>query len=195
MIKKHVVIMSTMHHSADVDQEGKKKPDMVKYYNETKGGVDIFDYMCHSFSCNRKTRRWQMILFYNLLDTATVANYIIYKEVFPVDTKSYKDRGFFNELLAKDLLLEYLMRRMELAKTTKRVNLEYEILKLQWSLGNETVTRAGEKRKAVKGRCSRCPRKKDRKVRQVCSKCGEFVYNDHCRINKICIICHRIQVK
>ena len=35
MIKKHVV-MSTMHHSADVDQEGKKKPDVVKYYNETK---------------------------------------------------------------------------------------------------------------------------------------------------------------
>ncbi|KAK3776973.1 hypothetical protein RRG08_022767 [Elysia crispata] len=121
--KKRVVFMITMHHSADVDQEGKKKPDMVKYYNETKGGVDIFDYVCHSFSCNRKTRRWQMVLFYNLLDTATVASHIIYKEVFPVDTKSYKDRGFLNEFLAKDLQLEHLMRRMGLAKTTKRVKL------------------------------------------------------------------------
>ena len=147
---------------------GKVKPSFPETFKE--------DYMCHSFSCNRKTRRWQMVLFYNLLDTATVASHIIYKEV---DTKSYKDRGFFNELLAKDLLLEHLMRRTRLAKTTKRVKLRYEILKLQWSLGNETVTRAGEKGKAVKGRCSRCPRKKDRKVRQVCSKCGEFVCNDH----------------
>ena len=55
----------------------------------------------------------------------------MYKEVFPVDTKSYKDRSFFNELLAKDLLLEHLMRKMGLAKTTKRVKLGYEILKLE----------------------------------------------------------------
>ena len=131
--------------------------------------------------------KWSYLI-YNLLDTATVASHIIYKEVFPADKKSYKDRGFFNELLAKDLLLKHLMRRMGLTKRTKIVKLGYEILKLQWSLGNQTVTRAGEKRKAVKGRCSRCPRKKDRKVRQVCSKCGEFVCNNHCRINKICII-------
>ena len=117
--KKRVVVMSTMHQSADVDQEGKKKPDMVKYYNETKGGVDTFDYMCRSFSCKRKTRRWPMVLSYNLLDTATVARHIIYKEVFPADTKSYKDRGFFNELLAKELLLEHLVRRMGLAKQPK----------------------------------------------------------------------------
>ena len=57
-------------------------------------------------------------------------------------------RGFFNELLAKELPLEHLMKRMGLAKTTKKVELGYEILKLEWGLGNETVIRAGEKKKS-----------------------------------------------
>ena len=41
--------------------------------------VQMYLTMCHSFSCNRKTRRWPMVLFYNLLDTATVASHIIYR--------------------------------------------------------------------------------------------------------------------
>ena len=98
-----------MHHSPDVDEEGKRKPVMVKCSNKTKGGVDTFDYiMCHSSPCKRKTRRWPMVLFFNLLDTATVAAQIMYKDVFPIDNKAHKDRGRFNELLAKELILEHL---------------------------------------------------------------------------------------
>lgn len=36
------------------------KPNMIHFYNETKGGVDTFDQMCSSISCSRKTNRWPM---------------------------------------------------------------------------------------------------------------------------------------
>lgn len=191
--KKHVVVLSTMHHAPDVDDEGKRKPLMVKYYNKTKGGVDTFDYMCHSFSCKRKTRRWPMVLFYNLLDTAAVAAHIIYKEVFPSDSQAHKDRGKFNELLAKELILEHLMRRMKVSRTTQRTRLSFEILKLEWGINTEDQaarnndTVVTNKRKATQGRCSRCPRKKDRKVKQTCSKCNNLVCNDHSTL--ICHVC------
>ena len=39
---ENVIVMSTMHHKADTDENVKKKPEIVKYNNETKGGVDTF---------------------------------------------------------------------------------------------------------------------------------------------------------
>lgn len=157
--------------------------------------MDTFDCMCHSFSCKRKTKRWPMVLFYNIIDTAAVACHVMYKERFPADAKTYKDRGFFNETIAKELVSEHMMRRMAVARTTQRVKLSFEILRLEWNVQSErtaTVEVEGRKRKAEKkGRCCRCPRKKDRKVKQTCSKCMEYVCNEHAKVNITitCVIC------
>lgn len=36
---KSIILLSTMHHEANVSRDKEKKPDIILYYNETKGGV------------------------------------------------------------------------------------------------------------------------------------------------------------
>ncbi|XP_051984398.1 piggyBac transposable element-derived protein 4-like isoform X3 [Xyrauchen texanus] len=53
---KAVVLLSTMHDDKAVDDNSvsfKKKPEMIKYYNKTKGGVDTMDQMVRTYSCKQ----------------------------------------------------------------------------------------------------------------------------------------------
>jgi hypothetical protein len=56
---KTVLMLSTMHEGRTVSAKT-KKPEFVEFYNSTKGGVDNFDQMCHSFTCSRKTCHWPL---------------------------------------------------------------------------------------------------------------------------------------
>ncbi|XP_056880632.1 piggyBac transposable element-derived protein 4-like isoform X2 [Takifugu flavidus] len=70
---KSVVLLSTMHDDKAVDESNhKKKPDVILFYNQTKGGVDIMDQMVSTYTCKRRTRRWPMVLWSNMLDVATL---------------------------------------------------------------------------------------------------------------------------
>ena len=81
---KNVVVMSTMHHDCAVaSQAPKKKPDIIRFYNSTKGAVDSVDQMAHAYSTKRITRRWPMVLFYNNLDLNTIAARIVWSIKFP----------------------------------------------------------------------------------------------------------------
>lgn len=54
------------------------KPEMIMFYNQTKGGVDTFDQICSNMSCSRKTNRWPMTMLYGILNMAFVNSYVIY---------------------------------------------------------------------------------------------------------------------
>jgi hypothetical protein len=58
------VLLSTMHNDASVDTET-KKPEIVHFYNSTKGGVDTVDQLCGNYSVSRRTRRQPLCLFSN----------------------------------------------------------------------------------------------------------------------------------
>nr|XP_023015977.1 uncharacterized protein LOC111505409 [Leptinotarsa decemlineata] len=64
-----VVLLSSMHHSECFD-EGVNKPEIIGFYNATKGGVDTLDMKCNNYCANRKTRRWPLAVFYHLLAVA-----------------------------------------------------------------------------------------------------------------------------
>ena len=75
---KVVTMLSTMHSQPDVDHNNeKKKPEMILYYNSTKGGVDTMDQMLRCYSVKRMTRRWPMVIFYNMIDVSALNGYII----------------------------------------------------------------------------------------------------------------------
>lgn len=59
---KSVILLSTMHSGSEVNQVT-KKPDIIDFYNSTKGGVDTFDKMVHNYSTSRGTRRWPLRFF------------------------------------------------------------------------------------------------------------------------------------
>ncbi|KAJ4451983.1 hypothetical protein ANN_03467 [Periplaneta americana] len=58
-----VVLVSSMHHSKTFDDVS-GKPEIIAYYNMTKGSVDSLDEKCAQYSCGRRTRRWSMTIFF-----------------------------------------------------------------------------------------------------------------------------------
>jgi hypothetical protein len=63
---KSVLLLSTMHHSKGVDDES-GKPEIISFYNMTKGGIDSMDEKCAKYTCSRRTRRWPMAIFLGYL--------------------------------------------------------------------------------------------------------------------------------
>ena len=55
---KNVVVMSTMHHDKAVDPAAyEKKPDIIRFYNLTKGTVDTLDKMAHAYITKKGNTR------------------------------------------------------------------------------------------------------------------------------------------
>ncbi|XP_071056505.1 piggyBac transposable element-derived protein 4-like [Onthophagus taurus] len=72
-----VILISTMHADKNVN-EVSKKPEIIEFYNSTKGGVDTFDQMAHNYTVFRKTRRWPLRYFYGMLDQAAINAFVLY---------------------------------------------------------------------------------------------------------------------
>ena len=71
--KKNVLALSMLHNDKiDGDTGAARKPDIVTFYNATKGGVDTVDQMSSLYNCARNTRRWLMVIFYRLLNIAGI---------------------------------------------------------------------------------------------------------------------------
>jgi len=72
-----VVLLSTEHDTAEVDNSEKAKLTIVFDYNASKVGVDTMDQMVRTYTSKRMTRRWPIVLFYNLLDVSALNAFII----------------------------------------------------------------------------------------------------------------------
>lgn len=86
---KSVILLSTLHHDMTVDGP-KRKPEIILHYNSTKSGVDNMDHLACTYSCRRKTNRWPMVIFFNILDTAAIASFVIWMCNNPNWNKSSK---------------------------------------------------------------------------------------------------------
>ena len=78
--KLPVIMLSSSHFEGVVSTDEARKPELILDYNKQKGGVDMFDENVEEFSCRKKTVRWPLLFFYNLLDTATNNAYILLKK-------------------------------------------------------------------------------------------------------------------
>ena len=78
--KKPVVLLSSTHTNSSVTADECKKPFMILDYNQREGDVDMFDENLEEFSCRRKTVRWPLLFFYNMLDAAANNSYILLKK-------------------------------------------------------------------------------------------------------------------
>ncbi|UYV77475.1 hypothetical protein LAZ67_15001152 [Cordylochernes scorpioides] len=80
---KAVLLLSTMHSTPTIDEESgfKLKPEIVTFYNLTKGGVDMVNQMCGTYSVGRRTNRWPLSLFFDVLNVAGINSEIIFKSL------------------------------------------------------------------------------------------------------------------
>ena len=73
--------MSTMHKDASLSAREDIKPQIILDYNSTKGGVDNLDKVTATYSCQRMTACWSLVIFYNIVDVSAYNAYVLWTEI------------------------------------------------------------------------------------------------------------------
>lgn len=165
---KSVVLLSTQHGDSAIDPES-GKPEIICFYNSTKGGVDTLDQVIRGYSVKRATRRWPMALFYNLIDTAAYNSFLLYKQSNPQfnHRNPYQARREFLKMLAEELLEDHS----------------------DLSVPENPTPSKKSKDSSSRGFCNLCPKGNKKRIRIICESCQMFICEDHRREKIICIKC------
>ena len=91
-----------------------RKKQVITFYNKSKGGVDTMDQMVGTYTCKRQTQRWPMVLWYNILDIATLNAYTFFTAQHPEFKSGITNaRRLFLKELSKELVIPHMRRRLE----------------------------------------------------------------------------------
>lgn len=91
------LMLSFMHTQPTVGDTG--KPEVIEFYNVTKGVIDTFDPMCAYYSCRRKTKQLLLCVFYGMLNASCINSWIIHIEnVNKTGGKELPRRKYMHEL-------------------------------------------------------------------------------------------------
>ena len=174
---KAVVLLSTMHHTATTEGE-EDKPEIVLHYNNTKSSADNMDHLATIFSCRRKSNPWPMVLFYNMLDVAGVAAFVIWISLNP--DKSFSDRqgrcSKFLKQLGQKLANDYIQSHLQTQSCLKS-NVR-NALKITGKLDNFPQPAPAAENWPRK-RCRLCPTQIHKKTPGVCNICNRNVCPAH----------------
>jgi len=104
-----------MHHSSTIDESTKetKKPEIITFYNCTKGAVDTMDKKTENYTVARKS----YLLFYSILNIAGLNSQIIFQE----NTKIKMSRLNFLKTLSRQLMEEQLKYRLTIDVLPKTI--------------------------------------------------------------------------
>lgn len=75
-----VLLLSTRHTGVQIEDNHKRLPESISYYNKTKFGVDVVDQMARKYSVKAGNFRWPLQIFFNILDLAAINAWILYKQ-------------------------------------------------------------------------------------------------------------------
>lgn len=171
---KCVVLQSTLHKSAAVESNVEKKPIIIVDYNKTKGGVDTLDQKVACYTCKRKTNRWPIVVFANMLDISVNNAFVLFSIANPNwNIKQHHRRRTFIELLGKALIQSHSYRRKHIPRFDK-CQTDIAILESENDM------------KQKRGRCSFCE-KSDNKHTSKCASCNKFICKSHTKT--LCLHC------
>ena len=97
-----------MHSS--IKDDNKSEPQIFKFYDFTKGGIDIVDQMNDYFPNRAKSLRWVIIVVYYMLETARVNAKTIWGIKNGTDHHKLKSFNFGWDL-AKTFTIPHVIRR------------------------------------------------------------------------------------
>ncbi|XP_066251428.1 piggyBac transposable element-derived protein 4-like [Euwallacea similis] len=178
---KSVIMLSTMHHDNSVDQES-KKPEIIAFYNATKGGVDALDQKCALYSSSRRCRRWPLVIWYAIMGIAIINSHIFHA----ANPGLKKNRSDFMKELGMSLINEQLKLRFAIPSLSRELRLI-----ISKALGTEMTLQDPPRQegRVVRRRCYLCPRSKDTKHSTVCSECHKAICKTHSLQQVICTSC------
>jgi len=133
-----------------------------------------------------------MVLYFNMLDTAAIASFVIWMCNNPDWNKSSKAirRRQFIASLGESLAEPLIRRRLDNAALLRRPTKD-AIQLLQLDSGD--LKKASEKpaeKKRTQGRCHLCPREIDKKTHKFCDNCSRPACPAHC-VNRSNVLCDK----
>lgn len=179
--RKAVVLLSTMHHDSSVDEANANKPEIIMYYNSTKGAVDTLDQEVHQYMSKRRTNRWPFAFFMNGLDVTGFAAFVIWTSTYPQWKKTtHSRRRIFLTDISEELVHPQVVRR-------SANGLQKSTLRTVALLSAARVPDEPTPKRQKKSRCYLCSG--DRKQRQCCHSCEKNVCNEHSTLHRLCNNC------
>lgn len=172
---KQVLLLSSMHDDDAIDNDDNSpthgKPEMILFYNSTKGGVDTVDKYKEQYSVARTSNRWSMTVFYSLLNIAGLNSFIILKQ--NVREPNMKRRRFI-QALAKDLCKHQMISRIHVKSTPSWIKRRLrDLLELQ------IEARLPPSEEVTSGRCYACTWRQNRSSKTRCATCKFFICREH----------------
>lgn len=151
-------------------------------YNKTKSGVDTFDQMCSNMTCNRKTRRWPLCVFFGMVNMASINSFVIYSyKKYKVNAKPICRRSFMIEL-GKRLAEPWMHHRLTIPNLRRTIRMDIcEILNIPQTDDNP---RPLERRRTI---CFYCPSRLRRMTTNFCTQCNHAMCAEH--RGKLCALC------
>ncbi|GFY59457.1 uncharacterized protein TNIN_241941 [Trichonephila inaurata madagascariensis] len=179
--KNNILLISSKHLKGNIDEtmEDKKTPEMVSFYNQTKNAVDTVSKMCSTYNVARQTKRWPVVIFYSLLNTAGINSQILYLEK---ENKIVSRREFL-KCLGKELINDQLKHRAKISCLPQSISSRlHEILPKTEQLDDtEMVMDNTCDLNISRKRCRPCAQeKRDRRSRFSCYMCGSYLCLQHC---------------
>jgi hypothetical protein len=179
---RSVILLSTMHHDNAISQSNSSKPEMILMYNHTKGGVDTLDRRIREYTVKRKSLRWTMTVFYNMIDVAAVASFVIWHLEHPTwhSAQVHHRRRIYLKQLGNELVCGYLQRRMANPYALQK-GVPLALKALGYSIQHQKQNEEGAPAQK-RSRCAYCPCRGpggDRKTKTTCSVCNKPICNAH----------------
>lgn len=174
---------------------------MIIYYNKIKGGVDTMDKMLSEYTVKRRTKRWPLAFFYNMIDVAAVAACIINVEHNQNHKTTNQQRKFLKDL-ANQLCMPSIKIR---ALNSQIIKCHFTRAAIESCLGQQRTVAVSDlsqlRRDAaghavVVGSCYICRelKYKQRKTRKVCKVCIKLICDEHSTTKPTCNHCLEEQV-
>ena len=128
--RKIVTFLSTEHNSTlintgKVDRETKEpilKPEVMNYYNQFMGGVNLNDQLAKYSAFNHRSCKWWKKVFFRLLNLAMVNAYVLYREWQKSMGKNLRQVKFRHNVI-KGIISEKLARKVSGRKSVEHLRL------------------------------------------------------------------------
>ncbi|CAF3698644.1 unnamed protein product [Rotaria sp. Silwood1] len=180
--KKPVVLLSSAHEFAEVFDDEKRLPCAIHDYNQTKGGVDAIDQCIENYTVRRISRRWPMVVFYNMIDIGAINAMTIWLcQNSSWNVKRTNTRRIFLTQLSKALTNLQLQCRSKEVRLMPKVKLALQSLGYRLHSDSIKNLSVDSHLNETKRRCHLCPAQLGRKVRQTCHYCRKNVCLSHSR--------------
>lgn len=178
---KMVFLLSSTHENGTVS-EASGKPDVVEFYNCTKGAVDTFDEMSSIMSCSRKTQRWPLCIFYGIINSTLINAYVIYVHNMVKKKQKPLCRRNFAKSICEQLTKSHFEARLQTPGLHRNLKQKIEEIIGERAPDNEPV-----REEPARKICGFCPSKKRRMTKYKCFSCKKFYCLEH-RAN-MCVNC------